>query len=109
MRLLLENYAFDSKEAEDGLEALALLDEGLLVNVILPDYHMPVITVMNLLRALAYRVNGQEIHVILLSANLTKEMERIAIQAGAFAIMAKPYDPEKLLAIVSQAWHRPIS
>lgn len=109
MRLLLESYAFDCKEADDGLEALALLDGGLMVDVILSDYHMPVINGLNFLKALAYRVNGQGMHVILLSGNMTKEMEHIAKQAGAFAVMAKPYDPEKLLAIVSQACNRPIS
>ncbi len=108
MRLLLENYAFGCKEADDGLNALALLDGGLSVNAILADYHMSMLKVMDFLKALAYRVNGQGVHVILLSGNLTKEMEQIAKQAGVFAIMAKPYDPEKLLAIVSQACHRPI-
>ena len=46
--------------------------------------------------------------VILLSGNMTKEMERIAKEAGAFAVMAKPYDPQELLETVSRACHRPI-
>ena len=107
MRLLLESHSFDCKEADDGLEALALLDGGLSVDVVLSDYHMPMMNGPNFLKALAYRVSGQGVHVILLSGNMTKKMEWSAKQAGAFATMAKPYDPEKLLAIVSQACHRP--
>ena len=106
MRLLLESYAFDCKEADDGLEALTLLDGGLSVDVVLSDYHMPVINGLNFLKALAYRVSGQGVQVILLSGNMTKEMEQIAKEAGAFAVIGKPYDPQKLLEVVSRACHR---
>ena len=66
---------------------------------------MPVINGLNFLKTLAYRVSVQGVPVILLSGNLTKDMEQLA-QAGAFAGMSKPYDPQALLAIVSCACNR---
>jgi len=103
LRLHLENSGFDCKEADDGLEALALLDGGLSVDLILSDYHMPIINGLNFLKALSYRVNGQDIRVILLSGNMTKDMEHEAKEAGAFEVFAKPYDHQELLALVKRA------
>lgn len=109
LRLFLEGHAIDCKEADDGLEGLTLLDAGLSVDVVLSDYHMPLINGLNFLKALAYRASGQGVHVILLSENMTKELEQTAKKAGAFAVLAKPYDPQKLLATISRACNRLVS
>jgi len=103
LRLYLEHCGFTCQEANDGLEALSLLDRGLNVDLIVSDYHMPIINGLNLLKALSYRANGQDVRVILLSGNMTKNMEDEAKQAGAFEVLAKPYDHQELLALVSHA------
>lgn len=103
LRLYLESHGYSAKEAEDGREALVLLDGGLDVNIIISDYHMPVINGLDFLKALSYRVKGQDVRVILVSGNMTKEIEKEAKQAGAFALLSKPFDFQDLLALVSRA------
>ncbi len=103
LRLYLESHGFTAKEAEDGREALVLLDGGLDVDIIISDYHMPVINGIDFLKALSYRVKGQDVRVILVSGNMTKEIEKEAKQAGAFGLLAKPIDFHELLALVSRA------
>ncbi len=80
MRLLLESHGFDCKEADDGLEALDLLDAGLSVDVILSDYHMPVINGENFLIALANRESINRVPVILLSGNMTKKWNNMRMR-----------------------------
>ena len=106
LRLYLENYGFTCKEVDDGREALVLLDGGLDVDLIISDYHMTVINGLNFLKALSYRVKGQGVRVILMSGNITNEIDQEAKQAGAFALLVKPYDHQELLTLVSRACKR---
>jgi two-component system, chemotaxis family, chemotaxis protein CheY len=101
--LYLESRGCTCREAEDGREALVLLDGGLDVDLIISDYHMPGINGLNFLKALSYRVNGQNVRVILLSGNMTREMKQEAKEAGAFEVLEKPCDHQELLAVVSRA------
>ena len=103
LRLYLEKDGFTCKEADDGPEALFLLDGEFDVNVMISDYHMPVINELNFLQALPYRVKGQKVLVILMSDYMTKEIEHGAKQVGAFAFLANPCDFQELPALASQA------
>ncbi len=103
LRLLFEGHGFNCKEADDGVEGLALLESGFSVDVIISDYHMPVINGVNLLIDLANRESADGVPVILLSGNMTKKMEQMAKEAGAFAVMAKPYDPQQLVPAICRA------
>ena len=102
-RLILENEGYDCREADGGVEALALLDGGLRVDVIVTDLHMPVIDGLSFMKALSYRLNGQGIRVILISGSLTKEVERQVLEWGAFAILEKPLDYPQFLKTLSSA------
>lgn len=103
LRLHLESRGFVCQEADNGLEALKLLDRGLKIDLVVSDYHMPIINGVEFLQALSYRVNGQNIPVILVSGHWTTEMTHEAKQAGAFELLPKPYNHQELMALVSRA------
>lgn len=102
-RLILEHEGYECREADGGVEALALLDGGLHVDVIVTDLHMPAINGLNFMKALSYRVNGRGIRVILMSGNLDSEIERQVLERGAFAIFEKPLDYSRFLKALSLA------
>lgn len=102
-RLILENEGYECREADGGVEALALLDGGLHVDVIVTDLHMPAINGLDLMKALSYRVNGQGIRVILISGNLNGEIERQVLESGAFAVFDKPLDYPRFLRTLAFA------
>ncbi len=103
LRLLLEHHGFGCMEADDGIKGLALLDAGFSVSMIFSDFHMPVMNGVSFLRALLSRVSAKKVPVILLSGDVTNEMVKDAKEAGAFAVMTKPYDPQQILAAVARA------
>jgi hypothetical protein len=51
-------------------------------------------------KAFSSRVNGQDVRGILLSGNITLGIHVEAEQAGAFKLVAKPYDSQERLARV---------
>ena len=108
-RLRLEQEGYECVEAEDGVDALTQVDRGLGVDVIISDYHMPAMDGLQLLRALSYRVNGQGIQVILVSGNMTFEMERKALEMGACAVLEKPLEYPKLFETLSRVLKDPFS
>lgn len=79
------------------------MDGGLDVNLNLSDYHMPVMNGLDFLKALSYCVKEQDVRVILVGGNMTKEIGREAKQAEAFALLEKSYDFQALLGLVARA------
>lgn len=79
--------------AVDGRAALQQVKQVRPAAVIL-DYMMPAMNGLELLR-LIHNLNGQ-IALLLLTAYYSPELEDKAIRDGAYAVLAKPFDPEEL-------------
>jgi len=107
LKLVLEHHGYACKEAEHGAAALAWLEQGQLVDLIVSDNSMPVMTGLEFL--VRVRANPQfgTIPFILYSGNITDEMQRQAHQAGAMAVLNKPYDLSDFVANVTKALETP--
>ena len=103
LRLFLEQQGYECVEADNGATALAWLDERQPVHLIITDNKMPVMDGLQFLKALRERNHLTSIPVILYSGYLTEDLERWAHEAGASAVLAKPYTFQELLATVTLA------
>lgn len=103
LKLLLEHQGYACDEAEHGAAALTRLKPGQRVDLIISDNDMPVMTGLEFL--VRVKVNPQlaTVPFILYSGKITDEMQRQAHQAGAMAVVPKPYNFSEFIAIVIQA------
>ena len=100
LRELFAAAGFAVREAGDGAEAERLLQESL-PQVILTDVRMPGRSGLDLLRTV--RGLDPELPVILLSAVDEVATAVGAIKEGAFDWLEKPFDRQRLLAVVERA------
>ncbi|MFY9342609.1 MAG: sigma-54 dependent transcriptional regulator [Planctomycetota bacterium] len=100
LRGLFEDEDFAVREAGDGDEALAAIDQEL-PDVVLTDMRMPKVSGLDLLRQL--RARTPDLPVVLLSAVEDLATAVDAIKEGAFDYQSKPFDAPRLLLSVSRA------
>ena len=107
LKLFLEYQGYACEEAEHGAAALAWLEQGQPVDLIVSDNHMPGMTGLGFLLQVKANPHFSTIPVILYSGNITDEIQRQAHQAGAMAVLNKPYNFSDFVAVVTQALETP--
>ena len=106
LRHFLEAHGYHCTEKEDGAAALAWIEEGQSVDLVVTDNQMPILDGFQLLESLAMRFNLKDLPVILYSGSLTEELKQQAVQVGAYAVLSKPYNFQDFLETVEQAIER---
>ncbi|MBG9447462.1 histidine kinase [Cytobacillus firmus] len=103
----LEEGDFEVDEAEDGEEALKLLEKKQFDLVIL-DYMMPGLTGLDVIRKIrGEQALNKEVKILMLSAKSQQNEQEEVLKAGADYFMVKPFSPlqlfEKVGKIVDEA------
>jgi DNA-binding NtrC family response regulator len=103
LREVLEERGHTVVEADGGVAAMALTNQGRLeeVELVLTDFAMPEVDGMALLAQL--KQLRPELPVVLLTARGSERLAARAIQAGAFDYLPKPFELEELEACVARA------
>jgi two-component system NtrC family response regulator len=101
---LLEPLGLEIILAETGTQALRIVREGGL-HLALLDYRMPGATGLEILAAIQAEL--LDIPAILYSADAQGDVGIMALQAGAFAVLAKPVQPSVLRREVVRALKLP--
>ena len=97
---LLARDDYDVHTAEDGEQALAVLDEHH-IDLVVTDLRMPKIDGMELLRRV--RAMDEDLPVVIITAHGTVDNAVEALKTGAFDYITKPFDQTEVRTIVKKA------
>lgn len=97
----LQSAGYETKTAEDGKAALALLKEEKF-DAVITDLNMPVMNGFELIRALrelpAYRFTP----VLMLTTEGDDSKKQQGKEAGATGWIVKPFNPDKLISVLGK-------
>ena len=104
LKLYLEQQEFICEVAEHGRAALTKLNKGRAVDLIISDNQMPVMKGLELLKQIAANPYLSSLPVILYSGIVTDDLRTQAIEAGAYAVLTKPYKLADLVDIITKVF-----
>lgn len=97
----LKNSGFDVLEAEDGVQALSVLGDQK-VSVIITDLNMPNMNGIELIKTLRSKSQYQFVPILMLTTEADDSKKMEGKQAGATGWIVKPFNPDKLLQVVTK-------
>ncbi len=97
---ILENAGIEARHAENGVQCLAILQASNDFDAVLIDITWPEMDGCETLRRIRTMKGVEALPVIALTAKAKKADREKCIQAGATDCLAKPLDPERLLALL---------
>jgi len=93
----LREIGFEITEAGDGVQALARLNHGEQVDLMLVDWNMPVMNGYELVCAVRANVLLSDIRIMMVTTETSMENVTKALAAGANEYLMKPFTKELLL------------
>ena len=99
--IALRRAGYETLEASNGKEGLALLDGGKL-NLIVSDVNMPVMNGIEFLKAVKQHPTSKFTPVIMLTTESQEAKKAEGRAAGARAWITKPFQPSQLVDAVNR-------
>ena len=99
--IALRREGYETVEAANGKEALAVLDQGKL-NLIISDVNMPVMNGIAFVKAVKQHPTCKFTPIVMLTTEGQDDMKQAGKAAGAKAWIVKPFNPPQLLDVVSK-------
>lgn len=97
----LEDVNFDVLEAEDGQDAMDLLEKES-VDLVITDLNMPRMDGIELIKKIRNNPDHRFIPIIMLTTESAREKKEMGRNAGATGWIVKPFDAESLLRVVKK-------
>ena len=106
IRRILTPHLYQIVEADDGLEALRILQEQPDIDLLLVDHTMPGLSGFDLVKRLRHELKRTELIILGLSADGKGSLSAQFIKQGADDFLRKPFYPEELNCRVMHALDR---
>jgi two-component system chemotaxis response regulator CheY len=97
----LKGAGFEVLEAEDGKHALEVLGDAK-VDIIITDLNMPNMNGIELIRSLRENAAHKFTPILMLTTESDSSKKDEGKSAGATGWIVKPFNPEKLVSVVSK-------
>jgi CheY-like chemotaxis protein len=97
---LLEQHGVHVLNAENGMEAIALLDHDQQIDAVLMDIMMPEMDGYETMRRIRLNAKNRLLPILALTAKAMKGDREKCLAAGASDYIAKPVNAEELLALL---------
>jgi two-component system chemotaxis response regulator CheY len=98
---VLQGAGYEVAEAGDGVEALELA-RNRVFDLVVTDHNMPRMDGVTLVRELRALPHYDPVALIVLSTEASPELKLRGREAGATGWMVKPFEPQRMLDIVSK-------
>ncbi|OFC69620.1 response regulator [Alteromonas confluentis] len=105
VEMTLRSADFDVTLAEDGQHALEVCSNKAF-DFVLTDQNMPRMDGLSLIRALRTKQTYQRTPIVMLTTESSDDMKQQGRAAGATGWMVKPFDPNKLIAVLGKLMSR---
>lgn len=101
MSVTFEKAGFDVELAEDGQEALDIL-EDVDVDAVFADINMPVMDGISMLKIIRNSDEWKHLPVVMLTGVGEEKEREAALTAGAQAILTKPSSSDEIISTLNQ-------
>ena len=105
IRGLLSHAGFEVVLAQDGEEALAMLESGEHFDLAIIDMHMPELSGPEVIQRWRFMETGH-LPIIILTADARGDAEQASRDAGADAFLTKPISSHGLIDMIAQLLHK---
>jgi len=103
---VLEEYDMVVASADNGRDAIELLQDDPDVDIVLMDIMMPEMDGMETMREIRKVAKLKDLPIVAVTAKAMKGDREKCIEAGAWDYLAKPVDTDQMLAVLRAWLHR---
>ena len=97
----LERAGYTVVQAVNGEDALIKAKERS-VDLVLTDHNMPIMDGLTLIKRLRELASYQSVPILMLTTESSIQMKEAGREAGANGWLVKPFDPDRLIAVVQK-------